>query len=154
MTDHRRVDRVYAIPVDTKTERVAINIKDATLPEELRIYEGLIDLFGGGKQAHENVRTALARELDEELGTFSQSLPIDCAVECHYHPVLFHLYFVIQTDLTGDRHNRGRIQQLIDTCTEGEGSVRSFDFLRRSADNLFAPGVKEAILAAIDACTP
>ncbi|OGH84990.1 MAG: hypothetical protein A2493_01400 [Candidatus Magasanikbacteria bacterium RIFOXYC12_FULL_33_11] len=142
--------RVYVVICDAQTSRVALNIKDATLPENLTMYEGMVGLFGGKKEEGETLRMALERELREEIPNFVRQEDLETLQVCLEAEGV--VIFSLQTDLSGDRHNRAnsRIGQLAATCKEGDGVVCSFDWVAREPTGSFLePVIHEAIKNAI-----
>lgn len=143
--------RVFAILIDRGANRVGLNIKNVTLPERVRQYEGKIALFGGKVEDGESLREALARELAEEVPGFLTHDAVGNAREILADRGV--AVFAVDTDLSGTRHNRktSRIGQLARCCQEGDGVVRSKGFVEDAGENLFVdPLIKRVILQAFD----
>lgn len=141
--------RVYAVLFDDQNGTVGINLKDSTLPKQAMQFEGLMTLFGGRVEKGEDPRTALKRELDEEIPGFishDDFLKANVLIETSDT-----IIFAIKTDLSGHRHTRetDRIGQLAKVCREGDGVVRTIRYIKRADTSCFVSGlIKRALLLA------
>lgn len=142
--------RVYMILIDHQSQRVAVNIKDCDLPVQCKRLEGLIHLFGGGIKPDESVMQALHREIHEELRDFAETLDLNKIKEMVRGLPPHIIVFALETDLSGTRTN-GRMYALMNATQEGEGAIRSFDFIKKSPDTVYChPLIKSVILEAIE----
>ena len=129
---------VYALLIDLSNQRIGVNLKDATMPTKLRQWEGTICFFGGAIEDGEDERMAMKRELEEEIPGFCTEEEI---ASMH---LIFRIgeltFFGIHTSLSGGKTDRStsRIGQLARACQEGDGVVRSFDFLMRTNSENFS----------------
>lgn len=123
--------KVYAVLVDTDKKVVGLNIKDSTLPDKVKQYEGKIGFFGGKVESGESHLEAVNRELEEEIPGFVNGEP-----EVVYEAVNA-VFYKVECDLSGHRHTRDtdRIGQLAKVCREGDGVVRSFNYILRSSED-------------------
>ncbi len=138
---------IYAVLVDRETRRLLLNTKDGLLPAKLSKYEGLICLFGGGVEPGESDLDALKRELKEELGDSSGSLDLNTArIAVNNDHVTV---FSVAADLSGNHKFAPNVHQYTHACTEGEASLRTFDWFERAPESLFVEGFKAFIAEAI-----
>lgn len=140
--------RVYAVLIDPERQRVALNLKDSTLPAKLVQYEGKIGLFGGAVEDGEDALAAIHRELLEEIPGFlvnyvAFKLPLDTPEAIFYR---------VCTDLSGTRYTRAtdRVGLLARVCLEGDAVVRSYSWVREQPVEQFVdPMVRTALFRAI-----
>lgn len=119
----------YILPIDRVTRRVALNLKDCTMDSSYHHFEGLFSLFGGKVEPGEAVYDAAVREIAEEIPGFLDTAG-GVSLRLATQNIAFSLY-VVETDLSGGRDDRAtsRVGELARCCQEGDGIVRTFDWV-------------------------
>lgn len=130
-------NRVYIVLIDSINKRVGLNMKDCTLPAKHLHHEGMYGLFGGQIENDETPWEAAIRELSEEI---NQDIFSYSSINIKYFNTIGHFtYYSLEVDLSGDKTNRSTscIGKLASACMEGDGLVRTFDFIYSCSELLW-----------------